>query len=124
MKYCILSLLTHSWDMLVNKQCNNDGQRSLAGYSQWDHKDSDTTEHSVQFSRSVMSDSATPWIAARQASLSSKVGALITGDCGKHLLTIFFYSEILILKPGKALSNKNEVCQGARKSQVATLDLS
>ena len=36
----------------------------------------------------------------------------------------FFYSEILILKPGKALSNKNEVCQGARKSQVATLDLS
>ena len=26
--------------------------------------------HSVQFSRSVMSDSATPWIAARQASLS------------------------------------------------------
>ena len=47
------------------------------------------------------------------------MGALITGDCGKHLLTIFFYSEILILKPGKALSNKNEVCQGARKSQVA-----
>jgi hypothetical protein len=52
------------------------------------------------------------------------VGALITGDCGKHLLTIFFYSEILILKPGKALSNKNEACQGARKSQVAILDLS
>lgn len=52
------------------------------------------------------------------------MGALITGDCGKHLLTIFFYSEILILKPGKALSNKNEACQGARKSQVAILDLS
>ena len=37
-------------------------------------------------------------------------------------LTIFFYSEILILKPGKALSNKNEVCQGAGKIQVAVLD--
>ena len=30
----------------------------------------DQTRVSVQFSRSVMSDSATPWIAARQASLS------------------------------------------------------
>ena len=36
----------------------------------------------------------------------------------------FFYSEILILKPGKALSNKNEVCQGAGKSQAAILHLS
>ena len=67
------------------------GQRSLAGYSPWDHKESDTTERlthtptpvvirinfgiiSVQFSSVQLLSRvrlfATPWIAARQASLS------------------------------------------------------
>ena len=52
------------------------GQRSLAGYSPWCHKESEITEHlsisSVQFS-SVSQLCPTlchPWIAARQASLS------------------------------------------------------
>ena len=40
------------------------GQRSLKGYSSWYCKESDRTEHnahiSVQFSCSVVSDSATP----------------------------------------------------------------
>ena len=58
------------------------GQKRLVGYSPWGCKESDKTEHththvhvavsisSVQFSRSVVPDSATPWIAASQASLS------------------------------------------------------
>ena len=58
------------------------GQRRLVGYSPWGCKESDKTEHththvhvavsisSVQFSRSVLHDSATPWITARQAFLS------------------------------------------------------
>ena len=38
------------------------GQRSLEGYSPWDHKNSHTRlSDSVQFSRSVVSDSVTPW---------------------------------------------------------------
>jgi len=51
------------------------GQRSLVGFSPWDSKESDTTKAiSMQFS-SVQSLShvrlfATPWTAARQASLS------------------------------------------------------
>ena len=35
--------------------------------------------YSVQFSRSGMSDSATPWTAARQASLSVTVGRHLLG---------------------------------------------
>ena len=56
------------------------GQKSLVGYSPWGRKELDTTEHtffllsglysSVQISHSVMSDSATPWTASCQASLS------------------------------------------------------
>ena len=53
------------------------GQRSLMGFSPWDYKESDmlkwlstNTHSSVQFSHSVVSNSATPWIAAYQASLS------------------------------------------------------
>ena len=58
------------------------GQSRLVGYSPWGCKESDKTEHththvhvavsisSVQFSRSVVPDSATPWITARQAFLS------------------------------------------------------
>ena len=50
------------------------GQRSRSGYSLWDRKVSDMTvplslSVSVQFSRSVMSDSVIPWTAACQASL-------------------------------------------------------
>ena len=38
------------------------GQRSLEGYSPWDHKNSHTRlSDSVQFSRSVVSDSVTAW---------------------------------------------------------------
>ena len=66
--------------------------------------------HSVHFSRSVMSDSLRPHELrqARTPCPSPTPGVL----------------RFIILKPGKALSNKNEVCQGARKSQVAILDLS
>ena len=40
-------------------------------YSPWGPKESDTNHlYSVQFSRSVVSDSVTSWTAARQASLS------------------------------------------------------
>ena len=54
------------------------GQRSLLGYSQWGRKELDndwTTDTfiftlSVQFSHSVVCESATPWIAACQVSLS------------------------------------------------------
>ena len=62
------------------------GQRSLGGYTPWGNKKLDKTEQltfslfttlkntslfgSVHFSPSVMSDSATTWTAARQASLS------------------------------------------------------
>ena len=42
--------------------------------------------------------------------LSSKVGALITGDCRKCILAIFFFHcEILTLQPGKALSYQIKV---------------
>ena len=56
------------------------GQKSLVGYSPWGRKELDMTEHtffllsglysSVQICHSVMSDSATPWTASCQASLS------------------------------------------------------
>ena len=51
------------------------GQRSLVGYSQWGLKESDTTEHTpFQFSSVQLLSRVwllvTPWIAARQASLS------------------------------------------------------
>ena len=62
---------------------NPHGQRSLVGYSPWGFKELDTTAQlstcicmhththiSVQFICSVVSDSATPWTAACQASLS------------------------------------------------------
>ena len=46
-------------------------QRSLAGYSTWVCKELDMTEQlTLHFSRSVVSDCAIPWTAARQASLS------------------------------------------------------
>ena len=54
------------------------GQRNIVGYSPWGLKELDTTEHTStrafgsvnQFSHSVMSNSGTPWTAARQAFLS------------------------------------------------------
>ena len=54
------------------------GQRSLAGYSPWGHKESDTTDatwHTSTHQDSIQSLSCvqlfvTPWTAARQASLS------------------------------------------------------
>ena len=58
---------------------NPHGQRSLASYSPWGHKESDMIEQLStalpplpfsQFSHSVVYDSATPRTAARQASLS------------------------------------------------------
>ena len=50
-------------------------------------------------------------------------GCLITGDCRKYILTIFFHREILTPQPGKALPCQiKEVCQGAGKSQAAVLD--
>ena len=63
---------------------NSHGQRSPEGYSPWDCKESGMTEQlntqhnlwgfgqfsSVQFSHSVVSNSATPWTEVHQASLS------------------------------------------------------
>ena len=40
-----------------------------------------SSEHSVQFSHSVVSDSATPWIAACQASLSSPTPGVHPNSC-------------------------------------------
>ena len=65
------------------------GQRNVVGCSAWGLKDLDMAEHAStrafgsvsQFSCSVMSNSATPWTAAHQASLSTTNSQSRSNSC-------------------------------------------
>ena len=61
--------------------------------------------HSVQFSRSVMSDSATPWTAARQASLSTDALRVFVMFCPQWELWSQLPSPPVYLLPQPLLSS-------------------